>query len=170
MKEEYAEKELYPSIMEWLKNYLEDRFKQGKVFTFNTSGVVLYKFLQEKGFSEYFPDYQAFEIMIDITGIIVSNKSAKLVFVEVKKGAISLKEISQLLGYSIIAKPEFSFLISPEGLSNRMNYLLNQIKHLDVLYYDKENNTKFIRIARWDIEKEEIIPESIIPKGSHILV
>lgn len=170
MKEEYTEKELYPSIMKWLKNYLEDRFKKSKVFTFNTSGVVLYKFLQEKGFSEYFPDYQAFEIMIDITGIIVSNKSAKLVFVEVKKGTISLKEISQLLGYSIIAKPEFSFLISPEGLSNRMNYLLNQIKHLDVLYYDKENNTKFIRIVKWDIEKEEIIPESMMPKGSHILV
>ena len=170
MKEEYQEKELYPSIMEWLEGYLEDRFRKSKVSTFNTSGVVLYRFLQEKGLSEYFPDYQAFEIMVDITGIIISNNTAKLVFVEVKKGGISLKEISQLLGYSMIAKPEFSFLISPEGLSNRMNYLLNQIKHFDILHYDKEENNRFIRIARWDIEKKEIIPDSMIPRGSHILV
>lgn len=170
MREEFQEKELYPTIMEWLKGYLEDRFKKSKVSTFNTSGTVLYRFLQEKGFSEFFPDYQAFEIMVDITGIIISNQSAKLVFIEVKRDAISLKDISQLLGYSIIAKPEFSFLISPAGLSNRMNYLLNQIKHLEVLNYDREDTTKFIRIAKWDINKEEIIPGSIIPKGSHIVM
>lgn len=96
MREEFQEKELYPPIMDWLKGYLEDRFKKSKVSTFNTSGTALYRFLQEKGFSEFFPDYQAFEIMVDITGIIILNQSAKLVFIEVKRDAISLKDISQL--------------------------------------------------------------------------
>lgn len=169
MDEDYSEKDLYPSIKDWLKNFLEDRFKKSKVQTFDTSGVVLYKFLQEKGYSDFFQDHQCYEIMVDITGIIISKNKANLVFVEVKKGIISLRDISQLLGYSIIAKPLYSFLVSPKGLSKGMNYLLNQIKHLEVLNYDRKDRTKFLRIAKWHIGMEEIIPHSIIPTGAHII-
>jgi len=98
--------------------------------------------------------------MIDLVGMVEQKGKCSLTFVEVKYGQLNLRDVSQLLGYSKIVKPEFAFLISPKGLSRPLSQLLKYFNRLDILEY-KPNY--YIRIARWDSSRKAILMNSVIP-------
>ena len=89
----------------------------------------------------------------------------KLAFVECKMGPITLGDVGQLLGYSLVARPEWSYLVSPEGMSGRLSTLLLTYGRQDVLSYGRDRH---IRIARWNIDRNEIDLATLVPKGTHI--
>jgi len=76
-----------------------------------------------------------------------------------------LRDVGQLLGYSLVARPEWSLLISPAGLSDRLNTLLVTYGRQDILGYARN---RAIRLATWNTARREIEASSLIPKGSHI--
>jgi hypothetical protein len=158
------EKEMYPHVCSWLEKVLRNKFKKAKILVAETSRKVLSKWLFEKGCHKCLKDYSTYEIEVDITGIIESEKT-ELVFVECKLNKITLRDVSQLLGYSKVAIPSLSIILSPMGISESMNLLLNISRRNDILYY---TSNKHIIIGKWDSRKREIIPSSIIPKGCHI--
>ena len=73
--------------------------------------------------------------------------------------------MGQLLGYSLVARPEWSFLVSPAGISDRLNTLLVAYGRQDVLAYAKN---RIIRLATWNVARGELEASTLVPKGSHI--
>ncbi len=159
------EKQLYPEVIRWLEQLLKQRFKRKEIFVFDTSEYNLHIFLARHEFKSYFPDYLTYEIQVDITGIIKSDKNAELAFVECKLKPISLKDISQIMGYSKVALPLYSIIISPSGISRSVNTLFNTFNRFDVLEYSKG---KRIKIAKWDEGRKTIDVSSLIPSGEYL--
>jgi len=156
-----TEKDMYPDVIRWLQKFLIDHFSKSDVYCFDTSRVYLNDFLSRKGFSE-FRDSATYEIKVDITGIIRQDKKSNLIFIECKLSYINLKDISQLLGYSKVAQPLYSLIISPKNVSDPVNTLFRTYKRYDVLKYtDKQE----ICIAKWNVEQKDIDYNSIIPPG-----
>ena len=156
---------MYPHVCRWFKNFLEGRFKDSSINVDDTSKKVLSKWLVEKGYHKYFKDYQTYEIRVDISGLIQKGENARLAFVECKLSRITLRDLSQLLGYSKVAIPSFSIILSPKGISRSMNLLFNISRRNDILYYSPD---KHIIIGTWSETRQEIDPSSIIPKGSRL--
>lgn len=156
---------MYPDVCAWFKRILEEKFKDAKVCVEDTSKKVLSKWLVEKGFHIFFPDYQTYEIEVDVTGIVEKVDEAHLGFIECKLGRITLRDLSQLLGYSKVAIPLYSLIISPKGITRSMNLLFNIARRNDVLYYSSD---RYITIGKWNERRKELDLSSIIPKSSRI--
>lgn len=100
---------------------------------------------------------------MDVTGLIKKTNSLQLAFVECKVGPITLRDVGQLLGYSLVARPTLSFLISPRGLTDRLATLLLTFGRTDILNY---SNGCAICLAVWDIQRHEADLSGIVPRGS----
>ncbi len=159
------ESDLYPAVIKWFQTLLQEKYKRAIAHVFDTSHVSLWKFLKDNGYHKYFREYLTFEIQVDITGIVLRKTKAWMSFIECKLNPITLKDISQLLGYSKVARPFYSIIVSPKGISSPVNYLLKTFNRYDVLQYDTD---KRIRIAKWDNLKNEIDVRSILPPGEHL--
>jgi len=157
---------MYPDVCAWLKRILKEKFKDAEICVEDTSKKVLSKWLVEKGFHNFFPDYQTYEIEVDVTGIVEKTDEVHLGFIECKLGRITLRDLSQLLGYSRVALPLYSVILSPKGISRSMNLLLNIARRNDILYYSTD---KHIIVGKWNEKRKELDFSSIIPKGSRIL-
>lgn len=156
------EKRMYPDIMKWLKGFLESKYRKYKISVFNTHAQTLSNILIGKNLHNFFPDYPTYDIKVDVTGILIRKDSADLIFVECKLNPITLKDVSQLLGYSKVAKPLHSIILSPADVSRSVSYLFRTLRRYDVLEYERD---KKIIIAKWSERTKEILPSSIIPRG-----
>ncbi|MBC8491425.1 MAG: hypothetical protein H8D42_02595 [Candidatus Marinimicrobia bacterium] len=156
-----SEIKLYPVITVWLKNYLLSKYKNAEISVFDTHKTNLSKFLQIKSLHRKFSEFDTFEIKTDITAVLTIKERTELVFVEVKSNPITLKDIGQLLGYCRVAKPIEAFLISPEGISTALHNLLIKYGKIDILGFEKN----MIKIAKWNIDSNDIDYSSIIPRG-----
>lgn len=159
------ESQMYPEVKMWLNRLLSSSHKKGKIEVFNTSNISLWKFLKKKRYDGYFDNYITYEIRVDVTGIVIKKEKAFLSFVECKMGPISLKDVSQLIGYSKVAMPEYAIIISPKGVSRCLNYLLRSYNRYDILDY---GNGRKVKIGVWDSTKKEIDIRSILPPGEHL--
>lgn len=157
------EKSLYEPILNWLREYLENKNPHAKVSVFDVHSINLSDFLERTPFKKFFPEYPTYKIKIDLLGVIQYQNKCSLVFVEVKDGQLNLRHLSQLLGYCKIVNPYMAFLISPRGLSRPLHQLLLHFKRLDILEY---RPSYFIKIAKWDSSRNAIRTDSIIPSPS----
>jgi len=159
------EKDLYPILVKWFHKVLSQKFKNAKIEVYDTSQIELSRLLQKLKLQREFPEYLAYSIKVDITAIIKKTKDAELAFIECKLGNITLKDVSQLLGYSIVAKPYLSIIISPKTISRPLHHLLVIHRKYDVLHY--EINKK-IKIMKWNLSKNSIDHNCTLPPGEHI--
>lgn len=157
---------MYPDVCAWFKKILLEKFRDNKIYIEDTSRKVLSRWLVEKGLHKLFPDYQTYEIEVDITGIIERNNEASLGMIECKLNKITLRDLSQLLGYSRVALPLYSIILSPKGLSKSMYRLFNISRGNDVLNYSGDRH---IVIGKWNEKRKELDFSTIIPKGSRII-
>src|SRR3989304_269318 len=144
---------LYPDILRWLQGFLESKHPKSEIKTHDVHSVDLSDFLERNGYKRFFPEYATYKIRVDLIGIIKGKNSCNLVFVEVKDKQLSLINLSQLLGYCKILKPEFAFLISPKGMAKPLSQLLLHFNRLDILEFD---NNKYIRVAKWNASRNAI--------------
>lgn len=151
---------LYPSMLKWLQTYLENKHQKAVIKTYDVHSVDLSDFIQRNKYTKHFPEYATYKIRVDLLGVILEKNKCNLVFVEVKDTPLSLINLSQLLGYCKILKPEFAFLISPKGLTKPLSQLLVHFNRLDILEFDKN---KFVRVAKWNPTRNAIENDSIIP-------
>jgi hypothetical protein len=130
----------------------------------DSHNVKLSKLIAKLGVQKLFPQFNAWDVKIDVTGVVFDDKTGHLALVECKADQLTLMDVAQLLGYSIIVKPILSVLVSPAPPTDPLITLLKDYGHLDILKYGPSN--RYIRIATWDMAKHEVIPASLLPPGS----
>jgi hypothetical protein len=158
------ESALYPQVSAWLARSLRDRHPRANVAAYDTHSIDLAALLRREGLHSLFKDCDAYEIQVDVTAIVKTSSSIRLAFVECKVGPITLRDVGQLLGYSLVARPEWSYLVSPGGLSDCLNRLLLTYGRQDILRYGKNQS---IRLATWNVGRAELDLRTVVPKGSH---
>lgn len=82
----------------------------------------------------------------------------------VKNTKLTLAHLSQLLGYSRIARPLYSFLISPVGFSRSLVSLLQEYHRHDVLEYHSEAGKlpRQLIIAEWEMATRHLNRHTMI--------
>lgn len=159
------ESELYPDVIRWLERYLKDKHLRTEIKAYDTSRQDLSEFLRRHKLHSFFAEFETYVIKVDITAVIKNNDKCELAFVECKLNPINLKDISQLLGYSKVVKPKYSFIISPSGISAPVNSLIKIFKRYDILEYQKGLK---IKIAQWNKVAREIDISTLLPPGEHV--
>ena len=128
------EKDIYPDVRQWLEDFLKDRFQQADVDVYDLSRTSISRFLSTYNRGNFSGEWAAWDIKVDIVGFVhQSDKPTTVAFVECKNIKLTLAHLSQLLGYSRIAHPLYSFLISPVGFSSALVSLLQKYRRHDVL-------------------------------------
>ena len=147
--------EMYPDIIEWLKKSLEQKFgkKANKITILDTHDSDLSNFIMQLNYQKFFPEFSTYKIRQDITGFIEYENKVELVFVECKNISLSLIHLSQLIGYSCIALPIYSILLSPQGMGQTLNKLLKSYNRLDILEFRPK---RVIQVIKWDKTKQDV--------------
>ncbi len=160
-----SEKEMYSPVCAWLEKFLQSRHSRAKIYVFDSSRRSLARLIQETGLSANLPaEWQSWDIYVDVVGFACIARQTYLAFVECKLGAITLGNFSQLLGYSRVALPQYSIIISPQGASDSLRSLLLTYERTDILQYHVEQGriSLSVAVARWDENGEYIDVGSII--------
>jgi hypothetical protein len=147
--------EMYPDIIEWLKKNLEQKFgkKAKKITVLDTHDSDLLNFIMQLSYQKFFPEFTTYKIRQDITGFIEYEDKVELVFVECKNERLSLIHLSQLIGYSCIALPIYSILLSPQGMGQTLCKLLKSYNRLDILEFRPK---RMIQVIKWDKSKQDV--------------
>ena len=149
-----SESEMYPDVCRWLKDFLASRFQSADVDVYDLSQTPISRFLRNYNKGQFPPEWVTWDIRVDVVGFIHHPQElTSLAFVECKNDNLTLAHLSQLLGYSRIAQPLLSFLISPEGFSSSLVSLLQDYHRHDVLEYHWENGRlpRQVVVAKWDM-------------------
>ena len=160
------EKSLYEPVRKWFETLLRSKYRHKQVKVYDSHNISLAKLIQKLGLQKVFPQFIAWDIKVDITAFILSKHSVELGFVECKISPIRLRDIGPLLGYSIVANPVVSLLISPNGISNPLMTLLKVYGIYNVLEFGPDRRR--IRIVRWDVGKQDILYGQTLPPGENI--
>ncbi len=149
-----TEIDMYPDIIRWLETYLKGKYRTAnKITVLDTHDSDLVNFIIQLSYQRFFPEYTTYKIRQDITAFIEYENKVDLVFVECKNTKLSLIHLSQLLGYSCIALPILSILISPQGMGTTLTKLLKSFNRTDILEYRPQ---KKIQVIKWDESKQDI--------------
>ncbi len=164
-----SEREMYAVVVAWLEGFLRNKFPKSRVIVADTSRMALNDFIARENLSSYFPpEWVTFDLHVDITGIIISKEHAQLAFIECKLSALTLSNVSQLLGYSRIASPLLSLLISPAGVSDSVISLIKTYARTDTLeyYWEKGKPARTLILAQWNERAQQIEPSSLLPSNA----
>ncbi len=147
-----SEREMYPDVRRWLKDFLTSRFRKTDIDIRDLSRTPLSRFLRTYDKGTFSAEWVTWDIQVDVVGFVHHSERTSLAFVECKNTNLTLADLSQLLGYSRIARPLYSFLISPVGFSLTLVSLLQDYQRLDVLEYhwEKGKKPRQVIVAQWD--------------------
>ncbi len=159
------EVELYPSMCNWLKTYLEDKYKnrQCNIIVVDCHSVCLDAVLEKHNIIRYYPQVVGLNIEIDVLGMVIWENKAEIYFIEAKKTALNIHNLGQLLVYCKLCNPEEAYLLSSHGLGS-LQKVLGNLKREDLLNYGSGKRIKKIQVAKWDISRNAIDSHSILPK------
>ncbi len=115
------------------------------------------------GLTAQYPDYAVWDIRVDLAAFIVGPGAPQLALVECKKNAATLADLGQLLGYSLVARPLLSLLVSPVGPSQVLANLLLAYGRYDILNYGENRS---IAMVTWDYARGCPTIEETIPRGA----
>lgn len=156
-----AEHAMYAPVTEWLRRFMASRFPRAEISVEDTHNVSLSRFVQDAGIQRFYPEYQSFDVKVDVVGLVRSARTCSLVLVECKINPVNLRDVGQLLGYSLVVQPAASFLISPRWWSGSLRSLLETYERTEVLRYGK----RAIRVCKWDPDRQAVLQESVFPRG-----
>lgn len=159
------ESEMYPPVCGWLKHFLSNKYPGWEVQVFDSSRESLAKLIQKSGLIANLPlEWPSWDIHIDIVGFSIKERVTELAFVECKNVPITLGHLSQLLGYSRVAQPQHSFIISPRGPSDSLKSLLVTFRRTDILEYHQLAGRlgRSIVVATWNETAKSIDYGSMI--------
>ena len=103
------------------------------------------------------------DIQIDVLAIAKKGSDVKLFFIEAKKTKLTLRDLGQLWAYCKLIDPEEAFLLTSADLGS-LNKLLNVFRREDLLDFGNGKKIKKMRVGRWDVTKNAIDFNTLVPK------
>ena len=130
LEKKISEQQTYKPLCDWLKIYIKENLNEESQ-VFDTSAQTLNNYLRTNldNFSyieEKIKNLEDFDIRPDVVGI--TNDTNKIFFIESKIVSLGIKEVGQLWAYSVVAKPEMSFLISTKEISSSLLNIISNNK------------------------------------------
>ncbi|MEW5795877.1 MAG: hypothetical protein AB1772_05905 [Candidatus Zixiibacteriota bacterium] len=159
------EDQMYPHVSGWLEAFLKDRHRHAEIRVIDASRKSLSRLITDYGFQDRVPaEWVSWDIQVDVVGFVLQKQQMLMAFVECKVGFLTLRDLSQLLGYSRVALPRYSFLVSPEGPSDFLTSLLRTYNRSDVLRYNFPiGQTPWsIAVGRWIGQAKNLDWSSVI--------
>jgi len=156
---------MYSEVASWFNAYLANKFPEATIRSYDTSKENLHKFIKRHGLAGYFPEAETYVFKVGVTGVIQYKEKCLLALVECKTKPITLRDVCRFVGCVQVVLPAFSIIVSPRGVSPSINKLINVYRRYDVLTY---NNSRKVRIARWNSSTKDIDTASLLPHGEHI--
>lgn len=159
------ELDLYPEMCKWLETYLTDKFKNKKckIIVVDCHSIYLDKILDKYDVLKYYPQVVGLMIEIDVLGIVIWEDKAQIYFIEAKKTSLNLQNLGQLLIYCKLCNPDEAYLLSSGGIGS-LEKILKNLNREDLLDYGNGKKIKKIKIAKWDVIRNSIDNNTIIPK------
>ena len=154
------ESELYEPMRVWLQKYLEGKYNGWKITTIDSHARTLDSFLEENGVSANYPQSVGLDIQIDVLGILEKRLKTNIIFIEAKKTALNIHDLGQLWAYCKLCDPLEAFLLSSKDL----NKIFNNLNRTDLLEFGDGKTIKRMRIGKWDITRNSINYNTLIPK------
>ncbi len=155
------ENELYEPMRFWLEQYLKDNYKGYDIITVDSSQERLDRVLAKYDIVNEMAT--GVDIQIDVLGIAKKKNIVKLFFIEAKKTKLTLRDLGQLWAYCKLVDPEEAFLFSSAGLGS-LNKLINSFRREDLLDFGNGKKIKKMKIALWDVAKNTVDLNSMVPK------
>lgn len=155
------ERDLYEPMRVWLDQYLKDKYKGFDIITEDTSQERLDRALARYGIVKEMAN--GVDIQIDVLGIAKKKTQTKLFFIEAKKTQLTLRDLGQLWAYCKLVDPEEAFLLSSVGLGS-LNKLINSFRREDLLDFGDGKKIKKMRVGIWDVRKNSIDSNTLVPK------
>jgi len=165
------EEDLYPAVKRWLETFLRARHRS-QIKVFISSRKKLTHLIEEEGLIRNLPpEWVSWEIYIDIVAFMVSEKQTSLAFVECKNKPITLRDLSQIIGYSRVAIPKYSFIIAPQGASDSLKTLFLTYNRNEILCYNFTRGKVLdsIIIAKWNLNTCSIDYDSLITGPANLI-
>ncbi|MDW8396011.1 MAG: hypothetical protein RMM31_07195 [Anaerolineae bacterium] len=164
------EEEMYPEVAQWLRSFLSQRAHGAQLYVWDTPRKKLNQLIHRlpKSYRTLLPNHWvSWEVQVDVVGFAISGKQVKIALVECKLKSLTLTHLSQLIGYVSVVKPEWAFLLSPEGAHSGLRHLLIDYKREDVLAYTDlaGKRTRRILVAKWMRQSQGIDWHTAIPQG-----
>ena len=90
------EKDLYPDMCQWLRNYLEDNYKGSVIFVRDTSQQNLDVVLDEIGVLNEYPNVIGIGMQIDVLGVVSRRNKTLLFFIAAKTTPLNTHDFGQI--------------------------------------------------------------------------
>ncbi|MGN0734216.1 MAG: hypothetical protein ACI4LP_00200 [Anaerovoracaceae bacterium] len=155
------EEELYEPMRSWLEQYVKDKYKKYDVVAVDAHAERLDRVLAKYDIVREMAN--GVDIQIDVLAIAKKGKDIKLFFIEAKKTRLTLRDLGQLWAYCKLVDPDEAFLLSSADLGS-LNKLLNSFKREDLLDFGDGKKIKKMRVGKWDVTKNSIEYNSLVPK------
>lgn len=155
--------ELYEPMRRWLQTYLEDKYKDAVIETFDSHARTLDKYLEEAGIIDQYPQSVGLDIQIDVLGIIKKKNYAEIAFIEAKKTQLNLHDLGQLWAYCKLCSPSEAFLLSSLGLGS-LDKILKNLNRTDMLDFGDGKKIRKMQVAKWDISRNSIDYTTLVPR------
>lgn len=155
------EEDLYEPMRVWLEQYVKDKYKKYDVVAIDAHSERLDRVLARYNVVREMAN--GVDIQIDVLAIAKKGTDSKLFFIEAKKTRLTLRDLGQLWAYCKLVDPDEAFLLSSENLGS-LNKLLNSFRREDLLDFGDGKKIKKMRVGRWDVVKNMIDYNSLIPK------
>ena len=159
------EQDMYAEVQAWLRDRLQHHYPNSAIRVLDTSQEHLTRVIRRENMARGLPaDWVSWDIQVDITGFIMTSEQTRLTFIECKNKSLTLDHLSQLLGYSRVARPEHALLIAPQGIGTALRSLLVTYQRYDVLSYEKPPGQfeRMLVLARWDEQRNDLDRSTII--------
>ena len=155
------EEELYEPMRSWLEQYVKDKYKKYDVVAVDAHSERLDRVLAKYDIVREMAN--GVDIQIDVLAIAKKGKDITLFFIEAKKTRLTLRDLGQLWAYCKLVDPDEAFLLSSADLGS-LNKLLNSFKREDLLDFGDGKKIKKMRVGKWDVTKNSIEYNSLVPK------
>lgn len=155
------EEELYEPMRVWLEQYVSDKYKRYDVVSVDSHAERLDRVLAKYDIVKEMAN--GVDIQIDVLAIAKRNNDVKLFFIEAKKTRLTLRDLGQLWAYCKLVDPDEAFLFSSAGLGS-LNKLLNAFRREDLLDFGDGKRIKKMRVGKWDVTKNTVDYNSVVPK------
>lgn len=155
------EEDLYEPMRSWLEQYVKDKYKKYNVIAVDAHAERLDRVLKKYAAENEMAI--GVDIQIDVLAIAKKGTDKKLFFIEAKKTRLTLRDLGQLWAYCKLIDPDEAFLLTSGELGS-LNKLLNAFRREDLLDFGDGSRIKKMRVGKWDVAKNTVDYNSLIPK------